>query len=194
MRWHAVRLSSYKVLTKINELFQQQLLCNFTLHDEQQKTNKDGRVILRRRECPYRIHTVWKIFKEGVGGILNVLYVFQFLADAGLQRTTTFLHLSCRSPTHHRGYHLNAMPRLFFWSGFRHESWVLMSSSRQTHNTKNHSTIALSRKHFYRTDVGFQRTTRRYIAEDSTLLNHHCKNLKILQMYCTSWFPYVGSS
>jgi hypothetical protein len=36
------------------------------------------------------------------------------------------------------------------------------------------------------TSVDFQRTTRRYISEDSTIHNHRCENLKILlsDWYC----------
>jgi hypothetical protein len=37
------------------------------------------------------------------------------------------------------------------------------------------------------TSIDFQRTTRRYIPEDSTLHNHYCKNLKSYMTLCVSY-------
>jgi hypothetical protein len=67
----------------------------------------------------------------------------------------------------------------------REECYVLVSCSVYS------STLKVKMKGFSETSVDFQRTTWRYIPEDTALRNHRCEHLQSsLHSVVTKYFPY----
>jgi hypothetical protein len=75
------------------------------------------------------------------------------------------------------------------------KAYVIPCEANLQKKSRTHSTLKIEVTCFSETSVNFQRTTRRYIPEDSTLHNYRCENLKSyvskFEFPTAIWIPEV---